>query len=167
MGDEYTKKQLVLITIILLLLTISLNGCEEKKNNSPFSMFKTTDNVELIDYSVVTMWETGSIFDDTYKKHCESGFYHGIPENVGEYDIEYKINGTVKNNADKLLNSISIKMIFFDVDDNELFTETTSTGSLPHSYTDSFSVVICKFMEEYFDNVNYISFSLIGSYIEY
>ena len=150
------KKLTILLFVSIIISTGFLSGCDEKNNDGI--------GVEVVEYTVVTTWLTGNMFDDTLQRHYESGFYHDIPDDAydGMYKARYKINGTIKNNAGKKLEVVSIIVTYYDVNNNEMHQAVTSVMGLPNGYTESFQFEYpdAFITRNYFDDINHVGFIL-------
>ena len=121
------KKQLIIVGIIFILLSIFLSGCNDSSQTKV-----GTDEVELVD----TWIDKHTAVDGS------------------EYDY-YK--GTVKNIAGYMLNKITIAVKFYDSDNNYLFSKYDAVCNLADSYTRDFSVSVNSFNDYYenIDHVEY------------
>jgi len=145
------KKQIINLFLISISSFILLSGCTQQNNTrNPYTP-TPTNKIELIDYTVVTMWWN----KEGTQKYYESGFYHEIPEDASNYSISYIINGTIKNNIGTLVN-VNIGIIFYDSNNNELYSASTDVFNLPNTYTNTFSVI--DYNRLYFDKVDHVSF---------
>ena len=126
------KKTTVLAVILLLVSVSFLCGCNEETSSTG-----DTDKVELVSSNVETI-----------------NFYGG-----GEYK---KYSGVVKNIAGYKINTITIKVRFYDSNNNLLETKTDHVYDLENSYTDDFFVII-HYNHRYYDNIDYVEFEFFVS----
>lgn len=121
----------------------------------------STNKIKITDYSVITKWQTG-VIGKPIEKHTESGFFHDITDNAQTKN--YMIDVTVKNIAGYQLDVIYVTTIFYDSNNNELYSVNGFTYSLPNSYTKEISMSLSDWQHEYFDCVTHISFHVSDSY---
>jgi hypothetical protein len=137
-------------------VSVGLCGCNKQQSPSLYQ----ENGIEILSYNVTTHWSAGSVMDKTFQYYKESGFYHNIPENATLIDTYYQVNFTVKNNAGKLINLITIKVILYDIDNNELYSSTTLLSDLPNSYTKDASVIFLAQAFPYFNKAEKVGFSI-------
>lgn len=108
------------------------------------------NKVQLLDYNVETY---GGI---TYNwEKLGDGFIHN-----SSYDHRYyKIQGTIKNIAGDMLNTINIKVKFYDNNDNFLAEKTATIHNLTDSNSEDFGVKYNS-SESYFDNIDEVQFEI-------
>ena len=123
------KKQLIIVGMIVLLITIGLSGCNETDKTKG-----DTDKVELVNYNVETLKGVGL-------NECKS------------------IKGTVKNIAGTLIDKITINVKFYDSNNNLLRTITDYVEHIANSYTQDFEVQYWNYYEYYenvdWDNIKF------------
>jgi hypothetical protein len=151
------RKQLAIIGIISLLVCVGLSGCvlENKTQSSNLYGPQPTTDIQLLNYTVITTWEN----KEYTKKYVEPGFYHHIPENASTLSLAYVINGTVKNNVGRLVNSVYVNIIFYDANNNELGLTQSIVPYLPNTYTGAFSATYVN--STYFDKIDHVSFTFL------
>jgi hypothetical protein len=146
------KKQLVIIGIVAILVSVALSGCSTEQINQG-------NGIQLINIIISTKWKMEP-YTYPIKSYTESGFYHNMPTDA--YDCEYIINGTVINNGE--LGSFTITVDLYDINNNLLqngdYLFTEFIYNLPHSYTKDFSISISEYTSQYFDEVNQINFRI-------
>lgn len=155
------KKQLVIIGIVALLVSVGLSGCSEQNNNNTNAVTSGDTNlVQLVNYDITTTWAVSVNWQSQY--YVEQGFYHNYPSNASLPC--YHINGTVKNIAGRMLTSIDVEALLYDVNNVYLGSESPLYSSrivnLPDTYTKSFSIYFYKYASEYFDNIDHCSFKI-------
>jgi hypothetical protein len=136
------KKQLVIIGIVTLLVSVGLSGCNESQS------LGDTVKVQLLDYTVETYgWDFGY----QYKK-IGNGFINDV------YDQgEYIIKGTIKNSAGEMLNTINIKLNFYDENNVFLVYTTKILHNLPDTYVQDFEVKLTN-NAQYYYNIDHVEF---------
>jgi hypothetical protein len=138
------KKQLVIIGIVTILVSVGLSGCNESQTSGDSS------KVQLVDYTVETYgWDYGY----QYKK-IGDGFVHNV------YDQgRYVIKGSIKNIAVEMLNTIKITANFYDKNNIFLVSATDTIGNLPESYTGDFEVIYDN-SDSYYYDIDHVEFKL-------
>ncbi len=151
------KWQILVTFFIASVLTFS--GCVEINDNNG----NNTDELKVIEYSIIT--EAYSY--NTNWTNFGDGFYpNDLPEIVhndaGIYladeftKARYRINGTVKNIADHVLNSVIVNLIFYDGNNTFLTLEQLNNFSkLPVGSTWTFEYEY-DFNDDYFEDVNHL-----------
>lgn len=137
------NKQLIIIGIVILLLTVGLSGCNEKK----IEIMGDTDKIEMVDYTI-------EVFDKDNVKIGDS-FNHGGKAN------SYKITGTVRNIAGKKLEKTWISLRLHDRDNNYLDSRTYLIPDLQINNTANFSLIF-TYNPDYFDKIWNIYFVYIA-----
>ncbi len=178
------NKKLLILVIAILLLTVGLSGCtttnqngnestetsDENGSTSPSNedqdkeKFTTLpdgtkvtgdiDKLKIFNYSIVTEQE---ITYNTYEKIADGFVY-------SENASRYKIYGTTKNIAGKMLNDIKITVEYYDSNNIYLSSRSDTLGILdpgiPDTYTWDFEIIYCKEtilgVNEYFEYVDHI-----------
>lgn len=135
----HMNKYLILSGFLLFVLMVNLSGCIVQETSGD------TDRLKLINYNVETKkWDEGY-------KTIGKGFIHSMNAEL------YFINGTVKNIAGEMLNSVNITAKFYDDTNNFLREEITYLGGIPDTYTEDFGIYY--FVNEmYFENVTSVKF---------
>jgi uncharacterized protein YceK len=140
------QKQALIIGIISLIFCLGLSGCSTVNTNNNSS--NTTNNptfngtLQLVNYTVVTQWkehqQNGTI------NETQSGFYHNIPTNVDFWDTHYIINGEVRNNKDTTVDRITVRMLFYDKSNHEVYGTEAEVANVASGQEKNFSVDIQK-----------------------
>ena len=117
------KKQLVIVVIIIILLTVGLSGCLEN--------FEDTNNVQLVDYSVISYKFGAKEFSPNIK--LGDGF------NYKEDMIGYKVSGSIINNEGEPLSKIKVIGNFYD-GNKFLGSDETIIENIPDGETRDFNV---------------------------
>lgn len=115
---------------MLVLLAIALSGCNERKPVLSSNGNNSDDEVELVDYNVLTRNE---------------------PNNGIEYK---KIRFTIKNAAEKMLDIVFIKVRFYDSNNILLKTEIAQISNFASRDTSDFSVIYSS-SESYYGDVDW------------
>ena len=151
------KRQISIFTVFLIASILSFSGCMEINNNND----NNTDEIEIINHYVVTEaysyntnWTT---FGDGFNPkdlpiivHNDAGIY--LADEFTK--ARYRINGTVKNIADHVLNSIIINLNFYDGNNTFLTSEQLSNFSkLQVGSTWNFEYEY-DYYDDYFENVD-------------
>jgi hypothetical protein len=124
------KQPLIFLSLFLLVIFI-FSGCEEK-----IEVHGETDIVEIIDYSVITLWHIPGY--GAYQTYSQPGFYDDYPDNA--YKPRYNISGTVKNIAGRSLKEIILTVVFCDSDMKEIDSENTTLIEFGYGQIKKFTV---------------------------
>ncbi len=135
------KKQLIIIGIVTILITVGLIGCQESQTSN--------DKVQLVSYTVNTYYNYGTIRVEALGE----GFIH----NSSYADRAYMINGIIKNIAGEMLNTVVITLNFYDNDNDFLASRTYTIRYLDKSKSDNFQVIYYD-SESYFDDIDSVKF---------
>lgn len=140
------KKQIVILGIAVVLIAVGLSGCTETQTDGTNDENKdeTEEKVELVNYSVIT---TNWLGDE-----LGEGFVYG------KEAFAYKVTGQIKNIANETLNTTTITIIFYDINNNSIHAEATSVTDLTISEIRSFSVEYTEF-DPNFENADHVTFS--------
>ena len=139
---------------------------------SMFFLFQS-GKATITEYSVTTTYSTQECISEAYntitgevtcmqwgpKYHSLPGLYKGLPseaENIG-YIVTFK----VENKADKHLDVIGVKVIFYDANNNELCFKLTSVYDVPNSYVKESWVTLYESDTSYFYNIEKVRFEII------
>jgi len=120
------KKQLIIVGIIILLITVGLSGCNENSEN-----FEDTNNVELVDYLVIS-YKFGK---DAFSPNIKLGDGFNYKENM----VGFKVSGTIKNNEGEPLSKIKVIGNFYD-GNKFLGSDETIIENVPDGETRDFNV---------------------------
>jgi len=131
------KKQLVILGIVAILVTVGLSGCQESQK------------VQLISYNVETYYNYSTIRVETLGE----GFIH----NSSYTNRIYMIEGIIKNIAGEMLNNVVITLNFYDKNNNFLASKTYTIRYLDNSESENFQVIYYD-SESYFDNIDSVKF---------
>lgn len=129
-----------------------LSGCNESTNNGD----KTGDSVEveLVNYTI----ETFGADMGMKPEKIGDGFIHSEQAKNGYY----KITGTIKNIAGRMLKNITVKVDFYDINHTYLDSESDYILNLPDIKTDDFKIIYLCF-SSHFENVDQIEFDISAS----
>ncbi len=146
------KKQIIMLGIVILLICVGLSGCEETTNNGGTT--GDTAEVELVNYKIETFGA-----DMGFKpEKIGDGFIHSEKAKNGYY----KITGTIKNTAGRMLNNITVKVDFYDINHTYLDSKSDYILNLQDTKTDDFKIIYLCF-SSYFENVEQIEFDISAS----
>jgi hypothetical protein len=120
------KKNLIVISIAVLLLVVGLCGCNEISNDS-----SNNNLVELSNFGVTTEW------GNSWERTVKDGFYHEFPDDITIY---YYVRGNVRNIGEKPIDSVSITAKFLDAEDNYLDESSTLAFDLYLNESKSFEI---------------------------
>lgn len=114
------KKQLLIIGIVAILVSVGLSGCNE--NNTSGS-----NEIEIVSHNIETK--------TTYlnKVGINEPGYSGVGETK-------EVTGTIKNIANRNIDRVSITVRFYDSGNDLLRTETTTVSYLAKGETGNFKV---------------------------
>jgi|GEM_PF-3164300 len=140
------KKQLIIIGIIVLLITVGLCGCDESSQKS---------GITITNIVATTHWIDGG------RQESHEGFYHEAFSDI-PFNVNYQIQATVVNNAGK---QISLRIItnLYDANNNLLWTDKDSLtpifiNDLPNTYNKTFTKTIYETSLDYFYYVERCNF---------
>ena len=137
-------KKMILLLIALMVISVGFfSGCNETKNE-----------VELVNYKI----ETYGAELGMKPEKIGDGFIHTEQAKNGYY----KIIGTIKNNAGRMLNNITIKIDFYDKNHSYLTSESDYIENLENTNTDDFKVILLCF-SSFFEDVDQIEFDISAS----
>ena len=143
------KKSILLISTMMVISAGFLSGCEETTSNGDTIDF--SDKVELVNYTV----ETFGADRGTKPEKIGDGFIHNDQANNGYY----KITGTIRNDAGRMLKNVTVKVDFYDINDTYLGSESDYIFNLTDAGTGNFKV-ICLCFSDYFESVDQIEFDI-------
>lgn len=143
------KKSILLITAMMVISVGFLSGCDETTSNGEITDF--SDKVELVNYTI----ETFGADRGTKPEKIGDGFIHNDQANNGYY----KITGTIKNDAGRMLKNVTVKVDFYDINNTYLGSESDYVFNLTDAGTDYFKI-ICLCFSDYFEAVDQIEFDI-------
>jgi len=120
------KKQLVIIGIIVLLITVGLSGCNENTNGN---ITPKSKEIEIVSHNI---------------------------EDAGW--LGWRVYGTIKNIADRNIDTVTITVRFYDKDNDLLIIKETKVYYLAKGNTDDFEVRYQTY-EKYFDQYDHYTVS--------
>jgi hypothetical protein len=146
------KKTSILLIALMVISVGFLSGCDETTTDSDTT--GDSDEVELVNYKIETFG-------------AELGFK---PEKIGDGFIHteiskngyYKITGTIKNNAGRMLNIITVKVNFYDINHSYLTSKSDLIENLPDTNTTDFKVIYLG-NSSYFEDIEQIEFDISAS----
>jgi hypothetical protein len=141
------RKQMVIIGILALLVSVGLNGCSEQTTNenpiikNPRIINSYSNDIKISNVNVVT-----KVIGDSYPNYdkvlsTESGFNHGHNRDDPGY-VEYVVSGTIQNIGSKIIDRADITVHFYNDKGNFLYDEVTRIYSLYLGDIQSFSVIL-------------------------
>ena len=134
------KKTILLLIAIMVINVGFFSGCNEK-----------TNEVELVNHKIETF---GAELGMKPEK-IGDGFIHNEQAKNGYY----KITGTIKNIAGRLLNNITVKVDFYDRNHSYLTSESDYIENLANTNTYDFKVILLCF-STCFEDVDQIEFDI-------
>lgn len=166
---------------MLILLSIVFSGCQEidnthVANNEPDSktplnttlshgtkVYGDLDKIRIINFEIVT--EVGNcsfcephIIGDGF---CPEKLSDDNYSNSGGKYVHYRISGTVKNIAGRMINTTTISADFYDADDIYLGSQFgTKIDNLPATYSQNFSFYYSSTYQKYFYFVDHITLTI-------
>ena len=146
------KKITILLIALMVICVGFLSGCDEKTSNGGIN--GDSDEVELVNYKIETF---GADLGKKPEK-IGDGFIHTEKAKNGYY----KITGTIKNIAGRMLNNITVKVNFYDINHTYLTSKSDYILNLTNTNTDDFKVIYLGF-SSYFENVDQIEFDISAS----
>jgi len=131
------KKQLIIIVIVAILVSVWLSGCNEQS---------VSNEIELLSHNMETK--------TTYlsKVGINEPGYTGVGE-------VHEVTGIIKNIADRNIDRVSITVSFYDSDNNLLHTETAIVSYLAKGETDNFKADFNVF-EPYYEQYDHYTISI-------
>ena len=146
-------KKISILLISLMVISVGfLSGCDETTSNGDIT--GDSDEVEIVNYKIETFGA-----DKGFKpEKIGDGFIHNEKAKNGYY----KITGTIKNIAGRMLNNITVKVDFYDRNHSYLASKSDYILNLTNTNTDDFKV-ICLCYSSYFENVDQIEFDISAS----
>ena len=142
------KKQLIIIGIIILVVTVGLSGCQESKTVYKPPTSGDTDEVELLNCTIETY---GAMNSSSEVIKLGDGFIHDSTYNVSYYSI----NGTIKNIADYIIHKIRITVNFYDENKSLLANQSAWVYNLRRNFTDDFKVMYVN-LYPFFQNITQV-----------
>jgi len=143
------KKTILLIIAMMVISVGFLSGCDETTSNDGIT--GDSDEVEIVDYKI----ETYGADKGRKPEKIGDGFIHTERAKNGYY----KITGTIKNIAGRMLNNITVKVDFYDNNHTYLASKSDYILNLPDTNTDDFKIIYLCF-SSYFENVDQIEFDI-------
>ncbi len=137
-------KNLIAISIVILLILTTLGGCLERK----IEFIGDTDKVEMVEYTIVAEDENKNVIGDSFNY------------NDGVY--AYKINGSVRNTAGERLSRVWVSIKFHDGDDNFLDSKTYLIIDFASNDVKDFSLTFTN-DENYFRDISNIYFVYVAT----
>jgi len=142
------KKQIIGIGILIMLVTVSLSGCQLGSPDDDKSEYGS-----YVDFNVTrfyTIWTGMSVEDGEAE-----GFYHDYPSTggMGGIWVRYRIVGDVTNIGDKPIDSVQLIGKVYDSGGNYLCEDWDYVFELYMDETKEFSIAISKTQCNFFDKV--------------
>ena len=146
-------KKTILLLIALIVISVGfLSGCDETTSNGGIT--GDSDEVEIVNYKIETF---GADLGSKPEK-IGDGFIHNEKAKNGYY----KITGTIKNIAGRMLNNITVKVDFYDRNHSYLASKSDYILNLTNTNTDDFKVIYLCY-SSYFENIDQIEFDISAS----
>jgi len=133
------KKHLVIIGIIALLVCVGLSGCNENKISG-------SNEIEIVSHSMETKIAYLS------KLGINEPGYNGVGET-------HEVTGTIKNIANRNIDTVRVTVRFYDSGNDLLRTEITTVSYLAKGETDNFKVDFNEF-EPYYAQYDHYTVSV-------
>ena len=148
------NKKLIAIVITIVFLVVGLSGCNELDN------FITTNNVEVLDYSVISYKFGKNIVSSNIK--LGDGFHYK------EDMVGFKVSGTIKNNEGEPLKKIKVIGKFYD-GNKFLGSDETIIENVPVGETRDFNVFFHNgdFPNDYLLFVDNVKFDIMIEKFDY
>ena len=146
------KKTILLLIVIMVISVGFLSGCDETTSNGGIN--GDSDEVELVNYKIETF---GADLGKKPEK-IGDGFIHTEKAKNGYY----KITGTIKNIAGRMLNNITVKVNFYDINHTYLTSKSDYILNLTNTNTDDFKVIYLCY-PSYFEYIDQIEFDISAS----
>jgi len=143
------KKKILLLIAMMVISVGFFSGCNETTSNGDID--GDSNEVELVNYIIETF---GADLGMKPEK-IGDGFIHNEQAKNGYY----KITGTIKNIAGRMLNNITVKVDFYDINHTYLGSESENILNLPDTNTADFKI-ICLCFSSYFEDVEQIEFDI-------
>jgi len=149
---KFMKSTVIGLLIILFFLVLCFVGCTEIDTNVPQneSEINTTDDFELIDYTIET-FDTGIPWESDDETSLGSGFVHN------ESADYYRIQGMIKNNLNQN-KTVQITIDFYNTQQQYLDSYTFSLANIAPDNFRSFSIRINSHNYDTFSEFNSITF---------
>jgi hypothetical protein len=149
---KFMKSTVIGLLIILFFLVFCFVGCTEIDTNVPQneSEINTTDDFELIDYTIET-FDTGIPWESDDETSLGSGFVHN------ESADYYRIQGMIKNNLNQN-KTVQITIDFYNTQQQYLDSYTFSLANIAPDNFRSFSIRINSHNYDTFSEFNSITF---------
>jgi hypothetical protein len=149
---KFMKSTVIGLLIILFFLVFCFVGCTEIDTNVPQneSEINTTDDFELIDYTIET-FDTGIPWQSDDETSLGSGFVHN------ESADYYRIQGMIKNNLNQN-KTVQITIDFYNTQQQYLDSYTFSLANIAPDNFRSFSIRINSHNYDTFSEFNSITF---------
>ena len=162
------KKQLMIVGIIVILITVGLSGCTNNNDNNyntNSSNNVNTNNsnngntnipqsiyVEISNLNVTTNWTDGQYLG---LKGSHAGFYYDYPKDLGYMGYAYyEVTGVVKNIATKPIDYIGFKVNFYGSTGNLIIYGIAHVENLNVGDSQHFSTTIDERTIDNFDEIS-------------
>jgi len=143
------KKKILLLIAVMVISVGFFSGCNETTNNGEIT--EDSDAVEIVNYKIETFGA-----DLGFKpEKIGDGFIHNEQAKNGYY----KITGTIKNIAGRMLNNVTVKVDFYDINHSYLTSKSDYIENLVNTYTEDFKVIYLGY-SNYFEKVEQIEFNI-------
>jgi len=149
---KFMKSTVIGLLIILFFLVLCFVGCTEIDTNVPQneSEINTTDDFELIDYTIET-FDTGIPWESDDETSLGSGFVHN--ESADYYRIQKKKKNNLNQNK-----TVQITIDFYNTQQQYLDSYTFSLANIAPDNFRSFSIRINSHNYDTFSEFNSITF---------
>ena len=157
------EKKVLLLGIIFIVFIIAFSGCFDQENND-----NVNRELKVIKHSVVT--EAYS-YNTSWENFGEGFNPNDLPEIAPPSDIysqydyykaRYRINGTIKNIAGYTLDTFSITLYFYDVNNTLLTSKQMKNYTIELEDGDTWDFEYeYDYFDDYFKKVVFLSFCYI------
>ncbi len=136
------EKELFTIATVIILLTVSLCGCNKTSNVNGWNK-----KVEIISYSIETYKSVEEKISDGFVYNKDAKFY--------------MVKGIVRNIAGKMLDKVTVIVKFYDINNTFLREESTHVNDLEKHHTWDFEIFYLSSWD-HFKEVDHIQFDIQG-----
>lgn len=148
------KKQLLIIGILTLLITVGLSGCQETPIDIKPPVTGDVDKVDLLTYTIET-YGTNNLYSQGTK--LGDGFIHNSTYNF----TYYLIQGTIKNIDHHVLFNVSVTVNFYDENKSYLANAIDYIAIIRRNTTQDFRVYYSN-EQPFFENITQVIFHIVA-----
>jgi hypothetical protein len=143
------KKTIILLIVMLVVIVGSLSGCDEADTNDSDNGY--SDEIEIVNYQIETFGAELGIKPEK----IGNGFIHTEIAKNGYY----KITGTIKNIAGRILNNVTIKADFYDINKSYLTSKSEYVENLANTKTHNFKIIYLG-SSSHFEKIDQMEFDI-------